>query len=211
MRKNLRVKEVLKKLDEHYPETGCYLNYTRDYELLFATILAAQCTDDRVNIVTNSLFKKYPTLEDFASASVAEMEEDVRPTGFYRNKAKNIISSANILLIEHNGIMPASIEYLTKLPGVGRKTANVVLAHIFDIPSVIVDTHVKRISYKLGFTKNTDPEKIEYDLMKILPKDHWIRYNTQIIAHGREICKAPIPKCVKCFLEEYCPKVNPNN
>jgi len=197
------VKEILKRLDEHYPtENICYLNYTHDYELLFATILSAQCTDNRVNIVTKDLFAKYTTLEAFAEADPQEMEQDIRTTGFYKNKAKSIIQSANMLLGKK---MPHQIEELTKLSGVGRKTANVVRSHIFNLPSIVVDTHVKRISKKLGLTENTDPVKIEFDLMDILPKDHWIRYNTQIIAHGRAICKAPVPKCNLCFLADLCP------
>ena len=205
MKKNERIKEVLRLLDEYYPYNNeCYLNYTHDYELLIANMLAAQCTDDRVNMVTSTLFKNYSSLEDFATSSQSEMEKAVHQTGFYRNKAKNIILTANILLAEHNGRLPNNIEELVKLPGVGRKTANVVLAHIFNVPTVIVDTHVKRISFKLGFTKHVDPEKIEYELMKILPKKHWIRYNHQIIAHGRLICAAIKPKCSECFLKDLC-------
>lgn len=205
MRIKEKVEIILNRLDIHYPtETKCYLNYTTDYELLIATILSAQCTDDRVNIVTVDLFNKYQTLESFAEASYAEMEMDVRPTGFFRNKAKNIILASRMLLENYNGIVPEDIEELIKLPGVGRKTGNVVRAHIYNLPSVIVDTHVKRISMKLGLTKNTDPVKIEFDLMKILPKNHWIRYNTQVIAHGRKICKAPTPKCELCFYTDIC-------
>lgn len=205
----MRIKEkvhiILDRLDEHYPtETKCYLNYSKDYELLIATILSAQCTDDRVNIVTQDLFSKYPTLESFAEASFLVMEMDVRTTGFFRNKAKNIILASRMLLENYNGVVPSDIEELIKLPGVGRKTGNVVRAHIYNLPSVIVDTHVKRISMKLGLTKNTDPVKIEYDLMKVLPKEHWIRYNTQVIAHGRKICKAPTPKCEVCFYTDIC-------
>jgi endonuclease-3 len=205
MKKRDRIREILTALDTHYPhEDKCYLNYKQPHELLVATILSAQCTDDRVNIVTQDLFMKYPTLEAFAEASLAEMEAAVRPTGFYRNKAKNIIAAARMLLDEYGGEMPSNIEDLTRLPGVGRKTANVVRCHIFKLPSVVVDTHVKRISAHLGLTKNTDPTKIEFDLMKILPKSHWIRYNHQIIAFGREICKAPRPKCANCFMPELC-------
>ena len=200
-----RVNGVLALLDEYYPmKDKCYLDYSSPYELMIATILSAQCTDDRVNIVTADLFKKYPTLEAFAGASVTEMEKDVKSTGFYRNKAKNIILASQMLLEVYDGEMPSDIDELTKLAGVGRKTANVIRSNIFQIPSVVVDTHVKRISGKLGLTKNTDPEKIEFDLMKILPKEHWIRYNTQIIAHGRAICKAPTAKCELCFMTHLC-------
>ena len=200
-----RVKEVLELLDVHYPQNDkCYLDYEKPYELMIATILSAQCTDDRVNIVTKSLFERYPSLEAFAGANISEMEIDVKSTGFYRNKAKNIIHASKALLEIHKGEMPSDIDELTKLAGVGRKTANVIRSNIFQIPSVVVDTHVKRISHKLGFTKNTDPDKIEQDLMKILPKTHWIRYNTQIIAHGRAICKAPTAKCELCFMTHLC-------
>jgi len=206
MTKKERVKAVLHALDERYPyEDKCYLNFNAPHELLIATMLSAQCTDDRVNLVTADLFVKYPTLEAFAAANISEMEKDVKSTGFYRNKAKNIIAAANDLLVVHNGILPSDIEELTKLPGVGRKTANVVRCHIFNLPSVVVDTHVKRISTRWKFTKNTDPDKIEFDLMKILPKHHWIRYNHQVIAFGREICKAPKAKCHMCFMTDICP------
>jgi len=197
--------QILKALNTHYPyENTCYLNYTHPHELLFATILSAQCTDDRVNIVTADLFQKYPTLQAFAEADLAEMEIAVRPTGFYRNKAKSLINSARQLLEEFGGEMPSAVEDLTRLAGVGRKTANVVRCHIFNLPSVVVDTHVKRISARLGLTKNTDPAKIEQDLMRALPENHWIRYNHQIIAFGREICKAPRPKCEICFMPHLC-------
>lgn len=206
---NERVGAILEALDKHYPyEDKCYLNYSKPYELLIATILSAQCTDDRVNIVTKQLFAKYPTLTAFAQANLAEMEQDVKSTGFYRNKAKNIIACAAMLLTKYGGEMPADIDQLTSLPGVGRKTANVVRCHIFGLPSVVVDTHVKRISYRLGLTHNNDPVKIEHDLMAILPEDHWIRYNHQIIAFGREICKAPKAKCEICFMTNLCPSYN---
>jgi len=206
MKKKERLNAILAALDARYPfEDKCYLNYTQPHELLIATILSAQCTDDRVNIVTEGLFVKYPTMEAFANAKQSEMERDVRQTGFYRNKAKNIITAMQQLLEHHSGVLPSSVEELTALAGVGRKTANVVRCHIFGLPSVVVDTHVKRISARLGLTKNTDPTKIEFDLMKILPKTHWIRYNHQIIAFGREICKAPRAKCGECFMTELCP------
>ncbi|MCL2854126.1 MAG: endonuclease III [Defluviitaleaceae bacterium] len=206
MGKAERVKAVLAALDAHYPfEDKCYLNYTQAHELLIATILSAQCTDDRVNIVTADLFSKYPTLEAFAAADLAQMEQDVKSTGFYRNKAKNIITCAKRLLEEFGGQLPYSVEELTSLAGVGRKTANVVRCHIFGLPSVVVDTHVMRISRRLGLTKHSDPVKIEFDLMKCLPKHSWIRYNHQIIAFGREICKAPKAKCHLCFMTEFCP------
>lgn len=205
MKKKEKVLDILKRLDDKYPdEDKCYLNYSKDYELLFATILSAQCTDDRVNLVTKDLFKKYPNLEDFANADVEELMEDVRSTGFYKNKGKNISLAAKALLEQHNGVLPNSIDELTKLAGVGRKTANVVRGHIFKIPSIVVDTHVKRISNRLGLTKNSDPVKIEFDLMKILPKDAWIKYNQQVIAFGREICQSRSPKCISCHMVDLC-------
>ena len=199
------VKEILDLLDEHYStEYKVYLNHENPWQLLIATILSAQCTDERVNIVTKDLFEKYDSLEKFASADVKELEKDIYSTGFYKNKAKNIIATTNAVLERFNGLVPKSIEDLTSLPGVGRKTANVIRGNIYNEPSIVVDTHVKRISKKLGFTKNEDPEKIEYDLMKVLPREHWILYNIQIITHGRTICTARKPKCLECFLLPYC-------
>ncbi len=200
-----RTKEILDRLDAVYTtEYKCYLNHETPWQLLIATMLSAQCTDARVNIVTKDLFVKYKTLEDFANADLKELEQDIRPTGFYHNKAKNIIACCKDLVDKYGGEVPSSIEDLTSLAGVGRKTANVIRGNIFHEPSVVVDTHVKRISKKLGFTKEEDPEKIEYALMKELPKDHWILYNIQIITFGREICFARSPKCEECFLTEYC-------
>jgi endonuclease-3 len=200
-----KTKEILDLLDANYgTEYKCYLNYQTPEQLLIATMLSAQCTDARVNEVTETLFKKYPRLEDFAKAEQKELERDIFSTGFYHNKAKNIIACAQMLLEKHQGNVPKTIEELTNLPGVGRKTANVVLGNIFHIESVVVDTHVKRISKRLGFTKENDPEKVEKDLMKKLPKDHWILYNIQIIRLGREICVARNPKCEECFLKEVC-------
>lgn len=183
----------------------CYLNHETPWQLLFATMLSAQCTDERVNQVTKDLFVKYPTLEAFAKADLAELEKDIYSTGFYKNKAKNIIKSANILLLEYGGEVPREIEKLTALPGVGRKTANVIRGNIYHEPSIVVDTHVKRISKKFGFTKEEDPDKIEQDLMKILPKEQWILYNIQIITLGRTVCTARSPKCEQCTLRQVCP------
>lgn len=200
-----RTAEILARLDEKYTtEYKCYLNHDSAWQLLIATMLSAQCTDARVNIVTKDLFQKYRSPEDFARADLKELEQDIKSTGFYHNKAKNIISCCKDLVEKYGGEVPNSLEELTSLAGVGRKTANVIRGNIFHEPSVVVDTHVKRISNKLGFTKEDDPEKIEYDLMKELPKDHWILYNIQIITFGREICFARNPKCEECFLTEYC-------
>ena len=200
-----RTKEILAILDEQYGrEYVCYLNYETPWQLLIATMLSAQCTDARVNLVTADLFQKYDTLEKFASADLKELEQDIKPTGFYHNKAKNIIACTRDLLYRFGGEVPRSMEDLTSLAGVGRKTANVIRGNIYHDPSVVVDTHVKRISGRLGLTKNEDPEKIETDLMKELPKDHWILYNIQIITFGRSICTARSPKCEQCFLQKYC-------
>ena len=200
-----RTAKVLELLSEQYStEYKCYLNHENAWQLLIATILSAQCTDERVNIVTKDLFQKYQSVEDFANANLSELEKDIHSTGFYRNKAKNIIACCQDLLALYDGEVPNDLEALTKLPGVGRKTANVIRGNIYHEPSIVVDTHVKRISQKLGFTKEDDPVKIEFDLMDLLPRDHWILYNIQIIAHGRSICTARSPQCETCFLNEVC-------
>lgn len=204
------VKKILELLDSNYgSEYVCYLNHENAWQLLIATILSAQCTDARVNIVTKDLFRKYDSLEKFANAEQSELEKDIYATGFYKNKAKNIIACAKKIVEEHNGEVPRELELLVDLPGVGRKTANVIRGNIYNEPSIVVDTHVKRISYKLGLTKETDPVKIEFDLMKILPKDHWIIYNIHIIRLGRTICTARSPKCEECFLQECCKRCDP--
>ena len=201
-----RTLQILEALDAAYGrEYVCYLNHENAWQLLIATMLSAQCTDARVNIVTKDLFQKYRSVEDFARADLKELERDIHSTGFYHNKAKNIIACCQQLLEKHNGEVPNCIEELTALAGVGRKTANVIRGNIFHEPSIVVDTHVKRISKKLGLTKEDDPVKVEMDLMKELPKDHWILWNIQIITLGRTICKAPTPKCEECFLKELCP------
>ena len=200
-----RTEEILKRLDEQYgTEYICYLNHENAWQLLIAVILSAQCTDARVNIVTADLFQKYNSLEKFAKADVKEMEQDIHSIGFYHNKAKNIIACAQKLVEEYGGEVPARLEDLITLPGVGRKTANVIRGNIYNEPSIVVDTHVKRISRRLGFTKEEDPEKIEYELMRKLPKEHWILYNIQIISFGRNICFARSPKCKECFLQDLC-------
>ncbi|EOT23477.1 endonuclease III [Eubacterium sp. 14-2] len=200
-----RTKEILDRLDEAYGrEYRCYLNHDNPWQLLIAVIMSAQCTDARVNIVTKDLFRKYDTLEKFAAADVEELEQDIHSIGFYHNKARNIILCARKLVEEFGGQVPESLEDLTSLPGVGRKTANVIRGNVYNEPSVVVDTHVKRISRRLGLTKEEDPVKVEYDLMKALPKDHWILYNIQIITLGRSICTARNPKCSECFLSDLC-------
>ena len=206
MQQRERVKKVLQLLDEHYgTDDICYLEYENAWQLLIATILSAQCTDARVNIVTRDLFQKYRSVEDFAKADQKELEQDIHATGFYRNKAKNIISCCQDLMSRFGGQVPETLEELTSLAGVGRKTANVIRGNIYHEPSIVVDTHVKRISARLGFTEETDPAKVELDLMRVLPKDHWILYNMQIITLGRQLCKALNPKCGECFLTEVCP------
>lgn len=200
-----RTKEILEILDAQYgTEYVCYLNYETPWQLLAATMLSAQCTDARVNIVTKDLFQKYPSVDAIADADPGELEQDIKPTGFYHNKAKNLIACMKMIRDEFGGEVPRSLEDLTSLAGVGRKTANVIRGNIYHDPSVVVDTHVKRISRRLGLTKNEEPEKIEQDLMKELPKDHWILYNIQIITFGRTICTARNPKCADCFLKKYC-------
>ena len=200
-----RTLEILEILDKTYTrDKKCYLNHDSAWQLLVATILSAQCTDARVNIITKDLFVKYPTIEAFAYADIVELEQDIKQAGFYHNKAKNIILCARRVHEVFGNQVPSDIEDLTSLAGVGRKTANVIRGNIYDIPSVVVDTHVKRISRRLGLTREEDPEKIEYELMKVLPKDHWILYNIQIITFGRQICKAQAPKCQECPLVKYC-------
>ena len=202
----VRVEKVLEALDKEYgTEYICYLNHETPWQLLIAVILSAQCTDARVNIVTKDLFKKYDSPEKFAKADLKELEKDIHSLGFYHMKAKNIISCCQDLMEKFGGVVPQTIEELTSLAGVGRKTANVIRGNIYNEPSIVVDTHVKRISRKLGFAKEEDPEKIEYELMKVLPKEHWILWNIQIITLGRSICVARSPKCGECFLRELCP------
>ncbi len=207
-----RMERIIAALNQEYTtEHKIFLNHETPWQLLIATILSAQCTDDRVNIVTKDLFKKYPSIQAFAEAKQEELEKDIHSTGFYKNKAKNIIACAKTLVDQYNGEVPSDIDALTNLAGVGRKTANVIRGNIFHEPSIVVDTHVKRISNRLGFTKEDDPVKIEFDLMKLLPKEQWIAYNIQIITLGRTICTARNPKCEECFLKEECPSAKGKN
>lgn len=200
-----KVTNILKALDEAYgTEFVCYLNHDSAWQLLVATILSAQCTDARVNIVTEELFKKYPGVEYLAKADLKELEEVIKPAGFQHNKSKNIIGCCQKIMEDFGGEVPRELDELTSLPGVGRKTANVIRGNIYGDPSIVVDTHVKRITRLLGITKEEDPVKIEFDLMEKLPKDHWIIYNIHIIRLGRTICIANRPKCDECMLKEYC-------
>ena len=200
-----KTKAILDLLDERYgTDYRCYLNHENAWQLLIATILSAQCTDARVNLVTADLFRKYTDVAAFAAADLKELEKDIHFTGFYHNKAKNIIACCKDLIEKFGGEVPESLEDLTSLAGVGRKTANVIRGNIYHEPSIVVDTHVKRISKKLGLTEEEDPYKVEQDLMKALPKEHWILWNIHLITLGREICKAPTPRCEECFLTEQC-------
>jgi len=201
-RRTLEIIDIFKNM--YSEEVRCYLTHSDAWELLVATILSAQCTDARVNIITKDLFAKYRTIEDFANADLAELEQDIKQAGFYHNKAKNIIGSARMILSDYDGEVPSDIEDLTRLPGVGRKTANVIRGNIYGIDSIVVDTHVKRISGRLQLTREEDPEKIEYDLMKVIPREYWILINIWFITFGRTICKAQSPKCQECPLVKYC-------
>lgn len=205
-----RAKEIAAILYASYPEATCSLEYTKPLELLIATMLAAQCTDERVNIVTKGLFKKYTSVYDYANANPEELEQDIKSTGFYRNKAKNIIGCCRKLIKDFGGKVPDNMEDLLSLPGVGRKTANVVLGNIYGVPGVIVDTHCKRLSMRMGFTGNEDPEKVEYDLMKILPKEDWTSFSNSLVYHGRAVCDARKPKCGQCPVAQYCDFFNNN-
>ena len=202
---NTKVSKILHILDTCYPYDGvCFLNYNEPWQLLFATILSAQCTDNMVNKVTAGLFSKFSKLEHYAECDISVLEEAVRSTGFYRTKAANLKIAAKKLLEDYDGVLPSEIESLTSLAGVGRKTANVVRGHIFGIPSIVVDTHVKRVSFRLGLTKEKDPVKIEFELMEKLPKERWIAYNQQVISHGRKVCTSQRPKCQVCELSCLC-------
>ena len=205
MTKKERVSQIVQILNETYStEYKCYLNHENAWQLLIATMLSAQCTDARVNIVTKELFVKYPTLEAFADCDVKELEKDIYSTGFYKNKAKNIKACAEKLIAEYGGEVPSDLDELVQLDGVGRTTANVIRGNIYHEPSIVVDTHVKRISKKLGLSKSDDPVVVEQELMKVLPREQWILYNIQIITHGRTICTARNPKCGECPLNSVC-------
>jgi endonuclease-3 len=200
-----RVRAILEKLNEAYPAVTCALRHDDPFQLLISTILSAQCTDERVNQVTATLFPKYPSVKAFAYANPRELEQDIRPTGFFRNKTKSIMGASRKIVEEFQGKVPKTMEQLLTLPGVARKTANVVLGTAFGIASgIVVDTHVQRLSQRLDLTKNTDPKKIEHDLMQIIPQERWILFSHQLIWHGRRVCQARKPKCVGCNLERLC-------
>ena len=198
------IPKILHILDQTYPKAKCSLDFNNPLELLVATVLSAQCTDERVNQVTKSLFKKYRIAADYANAPREEMEDDIRSTGFFRNKAKSLKNCGAALVEKHQGEVPGSLEKLVKLPGIGRKTANVILGTAFKIPGIVVDTHVGRITQRMGLTREQDPVKIEFDLMEIIPKDKWTTFSHQLIQHGRKICNARKPKCAQCPLLEHC-------
>ena len=200
-----RLQKILCALDERYPDVTCALRHNDAWQLLVATILSAQCTDERVNKVTPALFRKYPTIEDFAAVSQEELAQDIHSTGFFNNKAKSIIGAAKKILSEFGGEIPRDIDQMLTVPGAARKTANVVLGTAFGIASgVVVDTHVSRISQRLDLTKEATPEKIERDLVHLLPKERWIQFAHQIIHFGRELCVARKPKCAECQIESLC-------
>ncbi len=204
MTKKERVERIIELLEKMYPEADCSLEYNDPLQLMIATQLAAQCTDARVNIVTRDLFKKYRTVEDFANADLQELEQCIRSTGFYHNKAKNIIAACKMIMSDYGGNIPSDMESLLKLPGVGRKTANLLLSDYFGIPGIVVDTHAKRLSNRMGLVKEEDPEKIEYVLMDIIPTDKWGSFCHQLVFHGRAICNARKPLCEKCDISEFC-------
>lgn len=200
-----RVNQILKRLDERYPNVTCALHHNSAWELLVATILSAQCTDARVNMVTPVIFEKYPTPEHFAALQPEDLEDDIRSTGFFRNKSKSVVGAARKIVGEFGGEVPRTMDELLTIPGVARKTANVVLGTWFKIAEgVVVDTHVQRISRRLELTKHEEPQKIEQDLMRVIPADRWVDFSHQIIHHGRALCIARKPKCAECPLENLC-------
>jgi endonuclease-3 len=200
-----RVAAILEKLDEAYPNATCELKHENAFQLLIATILSAQCTDVRVNQVTETLFKKYPDPKAFAYAAPNELEQEIRPTGFFRNKAKSVMGASKAILEKFGGQVPRTMEEILTLPGVARKTGNVVLGTAYGIFSgVVVDTHVLRLSNRLDLSRNQDPKKVEQDLMKIIPQEKWIQFSHQLIWHGRRVCHARKPKCIECNMESLC-------
>ncbi|HOK40832.1 MAG TPA: endonuclease III [bacterium] len=202
-----KVKKIIAELKKEYGNLRTALKYNTEFEILVATILSAQCTDERVNKVTEKLFKKYRTINDYANANIKEFEQEIKSTGFYRNKAKNIINSAKKIIEKFNGKVPDNMNDLLQLPGVARKTANVVLNNAFNkAEGIVVDTHVRRLANRIGLSKNNNAEKIEEDLMKIINKNDWIIFSYLLIEHGRQICKARKPDCTNCKINNYCEK-----
>jgi len=199
-----RVKEIIKILSKEIPDSAIALRFSSPLELLIATILSAQCTDVKVNQVTADLFKKYRTADHYAKAGLSELEESIRPTGFYRNKAKALQKCCQELVARFGGGVPKTLEELVTLPGVGRKTANVVLGNAFGVPGIVVDTHVHRVSRRIGLTRKDDPVKIEFDLMEVVPKEEWTHFSNLLVWHGRRTCAARKPLCEKCPIRKYC-------
>lgn len=204
MTKKDKVKNILENLGKIYGEAEVELNYNSPFELFVAVVLSAQCTDKRVNIVTKDLFKTLNKPEDYKNALIEDIELLVKSTGFYKNKAKNLKAASIKILDDYNGKIPDTMEDLIKLPGAGRKTANVILGKIFNKPAITVDTHVKRLSKRIGLTKEENPEKIEYDMQKIIEKNKWFYFSNLLIRHGRAVCNARKPKCCGCTIKEYC-------
>ncbi len=205
---NVRAERMLSLLKKEYPEVKCYLHHGKPHELLFATILSAQCTDERVNSVTPLLFKRYRTLKDYSEADIKELQKIIHSTGFYKQKAKYIRGASRVLLEKHGGKIPDSMEHLTELPGVARKTANIVLANVHGkMEGIAVDTHVFRLSHRLGLSEGKTPEKVEKDLVRLFPRADWDNVNLLLIAHGRAVCAARKPNCPGCVLKNMCPSV----
>ncbi|GAE89158.1 endonuclease III [Acetivibrio straminisolvens] len=204
MDKKERVKKIIKIFNQLYKDAQCTLDYENPLQLLISTQLAAQCTDARVNIVAKTLFKKYKNAQDFANADLKELEQDIKPTGFYHNKAKNIKETCRIIIEKFGGQVPDNMDDLLTLPGVGRKTANLILGDVFGIPGIVVDTHAKRLSNRIGLVSSDDPKKIEFELMEIVPKESWSIFCHQLVYHGRAVCKARKPECNKCGIIDYC-------
>lgn len=199
-----RVEKIIRKLESLYPNAHCTLDFTSPFELLVATILAAQCTDKRVNVVTPELFRKYPSSAAFADADVNELQDDIRSTGFFRNKAKSIKACARAIEKDYGGEVPCKMDELTGLAGVGRKTANVILGNAYDTPGIVVDTHVRRLAQRIGFSLNTNPDKIERDLMPIVPRKDWTQFSHLLVFHGRAVCVARKPNCPECVIGALC-------
>lgn len=202
-----RASQINRRLAKMYPDAHCALDYQNPLQLLVATILSAQCTDARVNMVTPALFARYPDAQAFAQADIAELEGMIKSTGFFRNKAKNIRACCQAIVEKHRGEVPGTMEDLVPLPGIGRKTANVLLGNAFGVPGITVDTHVGRLSRRLGLTKHTDAEKVERDLIELLPRKDWTMFSHRMIFHGRQVCLARRPRCDACALNEVCPKI----
>lgn len=199
-----KIGPVLESLDRHYPDAHCTLDFANSLELLVATVLSAQCTDVRVNQVTPGLFRKYPTAAHYAEAPLEALEHDIYTTGFYHQKAKSLQAICRTLVKDYGGRVPGSLEDLVKLPGIGRKTANVILGNAYGTPGIVVDTHVKRVAARIGLTRQSDPVKIEFDLMPLAPKERWVKFSHQMIQHGREVCTARNPRCPQCPILPYC-------